>query len=485
MNLRDDDCYLALKARDVRFDGQFFTCVTSTGIYCRPVCPARTPKRANCTFVASAAAAEDAGYRPCLRCRPEAAPGSPEWLGSESTVHRALRIIDESTAHELSLDDVSRELGISARQLRRLFAESLGTSPKSVLQTKRIQLARQLLVETSLPLAQVAMAAGFGSIRRFNSAVRKSFDMTPSSLRRRHGSSRGKPASGGAVRLHLDYRPPFAWEPLLAHFSSRGIHRLEAANGTYIRCVRVGEARGRVRITHEPERHRVCVAFLLDRNVDLTQAASRVRDLLDLDASPQAIAAHLGRDARLRSIVNANPGLRFPGAWSVFEMLVRAIVGQQVSVPAARTVLGRIVEALGEPVTAADPEPALPDRLFPEPEALAGESMQPFGLNTARAETLNRVAAEFAADPRFVHAGMPAEVARKRLLALRGIGPWTAEYVILRALRYPDAFPAADLGGMKAAGVDKPRDLAALAESWRPWRGYALLYLWKSLEPKI
>lgn len=478
MNLGDDDCYIALKARDARFDGQFFTCVTSTGIYCRPICPARTPKRSNCRFVGSAAAAQDAGFRPCLRCRPESAPGSPEWLGSESVVHRALRIIDESSGDDLSIDAISSELGISSRQLRRLFTQSLGTGPKSVIQANRISLARQLLRNTKMPIAEVALASGFGSIRRFNTVVRKLFGVSPTALR----NNKGSVTEPGIVRLNLGYRPPFNWPQILTHFESRAIASMEAVNGHYIRTVRIGSARGRLRIVDNPDHNSICAELALDKTTDLSSAVPKVRDLLDLDAAPRAIAKHLGADPDLHDIVNAHPGLRCPGTWDIFEMLVRAIVGQQVSVAGARTVLARIVAALGEQLPNVTAETDLPDRLFPTPEALAAETLQPYGLNTARAETINRVAAEFAANRQFLHTGLPIDVARKRLLAIRGIGPWTADYVLLRGLRYPDAFPAADLGALKAAGVAKPRELAEIAERWRPWRGYALLYLWKSLE---
>ncbi len=479
MMLPDDDCYLALKARDARFDGQFFTCVESTGIYCRPICPARTPKRDHCRFVATAAAAEDAGFRPCLRCRPETAPGSPEWLGGESLVRRALRILDECAADEPSLEHVARMLSLSSRQLRRLFADSLGTSPKSVIQTNRLAIARQLLVETSLPMTEVALASGFGSVRRFNAALQAHFEKTPTKLRQAHGRTR--PNRG--LTVSLGYRPPYAWDELLAHMRARSIAGLEAADGdVYVRTVRTGRAKGLVRVEHDAPRARMRVEFVLERTDDLSGAVASVRDLLDLDAVPEAIAGRLGDDERLREIVSEHPGLRFPGSWGVFETLVRAIVGQQVSVSAARTVLGRLVAAFGEPVELPGSVCGTPHLLFPEPAALARRDLYRFGLNAARAGTIETVARLFADDPHYVHAGMAADDARQRLLSVRGIGPWTADYVLLRALRYPDAFPAADLGALRAAGAASPRELEAMAERWRPWRGYALLYLWKMLE---
>jgi AraC family transcriptional regulator of adaptative response / DNA-3-methyladenine glycosylase II len=326
------------------------------------------------------------------------------------------------------------------------------------------------------------MAAGFSSVRRFNDAVKNAFDMTPTQLRARHRNKRNDEARRKHAVVHLGYRPPYAWEALLAHFSSRGIEGLEAVDSRYIRTVSIGEARGRISVSNDAERNRLRIEFFLDTNADLTRTVGRVRDLLDVDAAPEAISEHLGRDPRLRKVVRAFPGLRFPGTWNVFEALVRAIVGQQVSVPAARTVLSRLVAGLGEPLESENTDPGLPNRLFPEPERLAETTLQPFGLNTARAETINRVAAAFAENPRFVYTGMSAEAASKRLLAIKGIGPWTADYVLLRALRYPDAFPSSDLGALRAAGLKKPAELTNVAESWRPWRGYALLYLWKMLE---
>jgi len=479
MMLRDEECYLAIKARDARFDGQFFTCVESTGIYCRPICPARTPRRNHCRFVATAAAAEDAGFRPCLRCRPESAPGSPEWLGSESLVRRALRMLDETSGDESSIEEIAEALDISSRQLRRLFAESLGTSPKSVVQTNRLALARQLLVETSLPVTEVALAAGFGSVRRFNAALRAHFEKTPTRLRAEHG----KAGSRRELRVTLAYRPPYAWDAFIAHMAARSIPGLESAHDDiYVRTIRTGHARGLVRVEHEAARSRMRVEFMLDRTDDLGRAVAGVRDLLDLDAVPEAIADLLQRDKHLRATVKAFPGLRLPGSWGVFEMLVRAIVGQQVSVSAARTVLGRLVAAFGERIEIDESRRGSPELLFPEPAALADSSLQEYGLNTARARTINAAARLFEEDPRYVHSGMPVDEARRRLLAIRGIGPWTADYVLLRALRYPDAFPAGDLGALRATGAANSRELTAMAEQWRPWRGYALLYLWKTLE---
>lgn len=286
------------------------------------------------------------------------------------------------------------------------------------------------------------------------------------------------------MRIQLDYRPPYAWQSLLSYFAARSVKGVETVDGTYARSIRVGKAIGYLRVGNDATRHRMQIEFVLDDSADMTRAVAQVRDLLDLDAAPQSVADHLSQDARLRDAVAARPGLRVPGAWSVFEVLVRAIVGQQISVAAARTVLGRLVDAYGRQLPAFDAGGPAPTRLFPEPEALADERLEPLGLNGARASTINAVARLFTDEPQFIHRGMPVDTARTKLLQIRGIGPWTAEYVALRALRHPDAFPSGDLGAMKAAGMSTPKELAALAQRWQPWRGYALFYLWTTLEPK-
>jgi AraC family transcriptional regulator of adaptative response / DNA-3-methyladenine glycosylase II len=476
MAMNDAECYRALQARDARFDGSFFVCVESTGIYCRPVCPARTPRRDRCRFVRTAAAAAAAGFRPCLRCRPETAPGSPAWLGSQSTVGRAIALLQGADDSAESVDAIAQRLGISVRQLHRLFTSHLGATPIAVAQTARLAIARQLLLRSTCSMTDVALAAGFRSVRRFNSALKAAFGSTPMEMRRAHGGT----ASAEGLRLALAYRPPYAWSDMLEYFRIRAVDGLEQVDDGYTRTVRIGSAVGTLRVSHEARQHRLVAEFQLDRPAHLVQAAARVRDLFDLDAHPQRIAEHLALDARLRALVERDPGIRIPGCWDVFETVVRAIVGQQVSVQAATTVLGRLVQAYGEPLPAS--MTATRDwRLFPQPRDLCDADLRKLGLNRARAETIQRIARLFDEDPAFIHTGMSDEEADARLRGVRGIGPWTANYVRLRALRNPDAFPDADLGALKATGATSARELAAMATAWRPWRGYALLYLWKSL----
>lgn len=483
MKMSDDDCYRALKARDSRFDGAFFVGVSSTGIYCRPICPARTPRFEHCSFLPSAAAAEEAGYRPCLRCRPETAPDSPAWLGSCSRVQRALRMISETATEGLSLESLAPRLGMSSRHLRRLFNAELGATPKSVAQTERFAIARQLLLETQRPIAEIALASGFGSIRRFNAATRQAFGLTPSELRRRAGRENDTRSSAG-FKLTLGYRPPYAWADMLDYFRARAVSGLEVVtNDTYKRAVTIGKTPGVIRVACDASRNRLNIEFDLARPAVLSASVQQLRDLFDLTASPADIADHLGTDPLLKEVVRKHPGLRIPGCWSMFETTARAVIGQQVSVRAATTVLGRLVGRYGRRLPAADDDglSGEPTHIFPEAVDLIGDEFQSIGINRRRAETLARLARLFADDPDFVERSMEPDEARERLLAVKGIGPWTADYVALRALRNPDAFPAADLGLIKAACVDGPKTLARMAEAWRPWRGYAVVYLWKTL----
>lgn len=488
MQWSKQECYEAALARDARFDGEFFICVKSTGIYCRPVCPALMPKLENCSFVPTAAAAEETGYRPCLRCRPETAPGSPAWMGTGTTVSRALRLISEG-AGDISITGLAERVGVGDRHLRRLFKEQVGAGPKRVAQTERFQLARQLLVETDLSMTEVAHAAGFNSIRRFNDAIRRAFDRSPSEYRRRArlmGAGKGMTSRrmraanvSPDLKISLGYRAPCDWDRLMAFFATRVIPGVEqVAEGIYTRSVSLGEARGILTLRPHPEINQVEAGLRLDGQAHLTGAVRRIRDMLDLDAGSVEISRHLSRDPMLAPVMEKSPGLRLPGGWDVFELSVRAVVGQQISVKGARTMLGRLAEAYGEPVAS---ENHGISRHFPTPDTLAGEDLTSIGLTRARAATLSALAAAFADDADFIHAAMPNGSAVRRLQDIRGIGPWTAQYVAMRGLRQPDAFPAADLGLLKASGFEKPRELEAHAEQWRPWRAYAAIALWQKL----
>ncbi|MHB8079167.1 MAG: AlkA N-terminal domain-containing protein [Candidatus Krumholzibacteriia bacterium] len=480
MTLDPDICYRAVASRDARFDGRFFTAVTTTGVYCRPVCPARTPGRPNVRFFTCAAAAEEAGFRPCRRCRPETAPGSPAWIGAPVTVRRALRLIEAGALDGRGADvaTLAARLGIGDRHLRRLFADHLGASPIAVAQTRRAHFARLLVDQTDLPLTRIALAAGFGSVRRFNAALRATFGAPPSALRRAPGA-----AEPGVVTLRLPYRPPLAWAALLAFLRERAIPGVESVDATtYRRTVRAGEAAGVIAIRPAGRPAHLELSAPVALAPALGDLVARARRLCDLDADPAVIDRDLRRDPLLAPRVRTGPGLRVPGAWDRFELAVRAVLGQQVSVAAARTLAGRLAATLGEPL--ADPPADGPVRLFPTPAALAAADLARLGLTGARAATLVRLATEVRDGRLDLDDAADPDDLRARLEALPGIGPWTAQYVALRALGDPDAFPAGDLGVRRALAVgDGPPATAAAAQSraeaWRPWRAYATLHLWR------
>ena len=471
-----DVCYRALSSRDARFDGRFFTGVASTGIYCRPICPARTPLSRNCRFFPSAAAAAQAGFRACRRCRPEAAPGSPAWQGSSAAVTRALRLVGEGALDRAGVDELAARVGAGGRHLRRLFEQHLGASPLAVAQTRRVHFAKKLLDETSLPITQIAHAAGFASLRRFNDAMRSAFGAPPRQLRR----GRKLADAEALLTLRLAARPPFAGRRLLAYLAARALPGVEQVSRTaYRRSVSQGDESGVIAVELDATGCGVTLtlpARLVPAAVSLT---ARVRRLFDLDADPAPIRAQLRRDPALAARLRGSPGVRVPGAFCGFELAVRAVLGQQISVAGARTLAGRIVAAYG-------PALALPDgaieRLFPDAQRLAAADLSGLGLTRARVAALGHLAQAVASGQLDLEGGMAPEEVRRRLLALPGIGPWTAEYVALRALGEPDAFPANDLGLRRAlAEAGQPlseRVLEERSKAWQPWRGYAALLLW-------
>ncbi len=497
MEVDHDVCYRALRTRDARFDGRFFTGVTSTGVYCRPVCPARTPLAANCTFYACAAAAEEAGFRPCRRCRPETAPGTPAWRGTSASVSRALRLIEEGALDEAGVGTLAARLGLGDRHLRRLFVEHLGASPLAVAHTRRVHFAMRMIEDTTLPMIQVALASGYRNVRRFNAAVRGCFDRTPSEIRRRAHIA-GRPAGGGTVTLRLSYREPFDWNGLLAWMAPRAIPGVELIEGrTYRRSVELDGFAGMIELEPAP---RGGPSLLLRAPVEATSClarlADRVRVLCDLGADPAEIADQLRTDPRLASAARAHAGVRVPGCWDRFELAVRAVVGQQVSVAGATTLIGRLVERFGRPlrdertqVHRRHPEAAAagpPDRIFPRPSDLVAADIASVGMPAARAETIRTLARAVSEGEPILDLAPDLNTAVARLTALPGIGDWTAQYVAMRALREPDAFPAGDLGLRKAlAGEDGVLPTTAAlrrrAEAWRPWRAYAAMLLWRDL----
>jgi AraC family transcriptional regulator of adaptative response / DNA-3-methyladenine glycosylase II len=474
-------CERARLARDPRFDGRFFVAVTTTGIYCRPICPAPTARSANVRYFASAAAAVDAGFRPCLRCRPEAAPGTPAWSGTSAVVTRALRLIGAGALADGGVEPLSARLGIGPRHLHRLFLRHLGASPIDVAQTARIEFAKRLIDETTLSMTEVALSAGFGSVRRFNDAFQRAYGRPPRALRRAAAAS-GARARPSELRLRLAYRPPFDWEAMIGFLEPRAIAGVErVADGVYRRTIVSGEAAGLLTVRHVPRARSVEVRIDLTDPSALPSIVARVRTMFDLGADPAGVARVLARDPLLAALVRRRPGLRVPGAWDPFETAVRAVVGQQVSVKAAMTIVGRIVSRLGKPV--ATGEPGL-ERLFPTPAAIAGDTLDGLGLTRARAATVRRLAAALAEGRLALDSASDAGTIGAQLVAIDGIGPWTAQYIALRGLGDPDAFPAEDLGLRLAAGGGTrvtTRDLRDRAERWRPWRGYAALHLWHSL----
>ena len=474
-------------SRDARFDGQFFVGVKTTGIYCRPICPAVPPKSENVTFYPSAAAAAEAGYRPCLRCRPECAPGTPAWSGTSTTVRRGLRLISSGALDDGSIEQLAERLGVTSRHLRRLFTRHLGASPLAVAHTQRLHFAKRLIDQTNLPMSHVAAAAGYGSVRRFNDTFKKTYGRPPSDLRR---SSEEIFDRNSALTVRLPYRQPFDWQSLIDFLSARATPGVEQVlDGRYLRTVIVDGEAGVIECRHDGAAGSISLSLHGIATAGTFSVVQRVRELLDLDAPAGDIEQLLASDGRLRRLLQGNSGIRVPGSWDGFELTVRAILGQQVSVKAATTLAGRIARRYGKPLQ-------LPASLagrdagldltcnFPAAEKLARARFNGMGLVTSRAETIRRVAsAVVRGELSFDTAQDPDEFCR-RLTSIRGIGEWTAQYVAMRALKYPDAFPAADLGLQKAL-ADQGRVTAAMldrrAESWRPWRAYAAMLLWSSL----
>jgi AraC family transcriptional regulator of adaptative response / DNA-3-methyladenine glycosylase II len=486
MELPDREVYYrALESRDARFDGLIFVAVKSTGIYCRPICPARTPKFENCIFYASAAAAQDAGFRPCLRCRPETAPEVASWRGTSNTVSRALALIGEGalSGDGSSVEKLAERLGVGERQLRRLFLQHLGASPISVAQTRRVLFAKHLLHETRMPMADVALAAGFGSVRRFNETFQNLFHRPPGALRRRAQSNTEGADEG--VTLRLRYRPPYDWSSIIGFLRARAISEVEVVeNERYFRTVEMDGFAGTIEVFHQPERQNICVKIRFPNVRSLPAIVARVRRQFDIGADIETIDTHLSNDPLLAPLVAQRPGLRAPGGWDSFELAVRAILGQQVSVGAARRLAGQLVALYGGSVPKAYIGHVGLSRTFPRAEQLAKAKSIGLGMPAARLTALKALAEATVADPNLFRSGGSIEETVERLKSIRGVGEWTAQYIALRAVREMDAFPATDVGLRRgAAVVDEAAAktssvLLDRAESWRPWRAYAAQHLW-------
>jgi AraC family transcriptional regulator of adaptative response / DNA-3-methyladenine glycosylase II len=493
MELPDKEaCYRALKSRDARFDGLLFVGVTSTGIYCRPVCPARSAKFENCRFFCSAAAAQEAGFRPCLRCRPETAPDLASWRGTSNTVSRALALINEGAldGSAATVEKLADRLGIGERQLRRLFLQHLGASPIAVAQTRRVLFAKQLIHETQMPMTQVALAAGFGSLRRFNETFHDLFHRPPSAIRRKTSISH----ADAPATLRLRYRPPYDWDSMLAYLTARAIPGVEVVeNGIYHRTVEIEGFIGTVEVKHLPERQSLGVTIRFPNVKHLPAIVTRIRRLFDLGADIQTIDEHLSRDPFLAPLVANRPGLRAPGGWDGFELAVRAILGQQITVVAARRLAAQLVALHGRRVpVAARSHPGL-THVFPSAKRIAKAVELGLGMPKARQASLQALTEAAAVDANLFRPFGTIEEAIARLTAIRGVGEWTAHYIAIRALRETDAFPASDIGLLRsAAKLDQangfqpngarstPATLLHRAESWRPWRAYAAQHLWAS-----
>lgn len=488
MELSFEACRRAFVTRDPRFDGRIFGAVKSTGIYCRPICPARTPKVENMTFYPSAAAAQEAGYRPCLRCRPEASPDLGAWRGTSNTVSRALSLIEGGALDAGDVEALADRLGVGDRQLRRLFRQHLGASPVSVAQTRRVLLAKQLIQETLLPMSEVALASGFGSVRRFNETFQQLFGRPPGALRR---SRKDEIPAADGITVRLAYKPPYDWDAMMGYFADRavaGVERVEAKR--YARTLLVDGMAGVVVVSPRTD-DALNVTIRFPHLRVLPAVIARVRRVFDLAADPTLIGAHLSQDPVLAPLVAARPGLRAPGAWDGFELAVRAILGQQVTIAAARALAGKIVERWGQRID----HPAAAElgltHLFPDAARLEGVDIASIGMPKARAASIEGLARTVAADPTIFTPRADLESAIAALTALPGVGEWTAQYIALRELREPDAFPHGDVALQRALTDEAGRrptaqELLVRAQAWRPWRAYAARHLWASdAQPKV
>jgi AraC family transcriptional regulator of adaptative response / DNA-3-methyladenine glycosylase II len=473
--------YSAYAARDPRFDGVFFVGVTSTGIYCRPVCTARTPKATNCRFFDNAESAEKASFRPCLRCRPELAPGSAPVDDAHRIASLIASRIDEGMLDDgAGLERIAERFGWSSRQIRRIVHNELGVSPMELVLTRRLLLAKQLLTETTLPITEVAFASGFSSLRRFNDAFSGRYGMPPSRLRTATATTTGPATSAESFTLQLTYRPPFDWPAMLAFLSTRTLKGVESVDDdSYRRTVRLGTNIGWISLRHRPERRALMVEVTHSLTPVLPALLGRLRHLFDLTARPDVIDAHLGRDPLLADAVAGRPGLRVPGAFDGFELAVRAILGQQITVKAATTLAGRFVEAFGDFLHT--PHAGL-QRLSPMPKRIAAADvgeLSSLGIIQSRARSIVVLAGEVASGRLKLDAGAAPDATIDQLVALPGIGKWTAHYIAMRALRWPDAFPKEDIALRKNLGGVSAVRAEELSQGWRPWRSYATMHLWQ------
>jgi len=479
MTLDPHTCYRAMKARDARFDGRFFVAVSSTRIYCRPVCTVKPPMRKNCRFYPSAAAAEAGGYRPCLRCRPELAPGNASVDATSRIAQAGASLIEDRALDEEGLNAIASRLGITDRHLRRAFGAEFGVSPVEFAQTQRLLLAKRLLTDTALPVTEIAFASGFGSLRRFNALFKQRYRLQPGKLRK-HMNGAGAAPVLDALQFELSFRPPYDWAAVSAFLGARAVAGVETVeDGRYRRTARVRvdgkDHAGWIEVSPSTKKPALRVSVSASLAKALPPVLSRVKALMDLSCNPAEVALVLG------ALAGRHPGLRVPGAFDGFEVAVRAILGQQVTVAAARTVAGRFAAAFGDSL--ATPFNSL-ITIFPAAERVAGVAygrIARLGMPGARARTVLALARAVADGKLDLVPNADVDATLEKLRALPGIGEWTAQYIAMRALAWPDAFPHTDLGVMKALGERDARRVLAAGEAWRPWRAYAVMHLWNSL----
>jgi AraC family transcriptional regulator, regulatory protein of adaptative response / DNA-3-methyladenine glycosylase II len=484
--------YQAMLSRDRRFDGLFFAAVTTTGVYCRPICPAIKPKFENVVFYPSAAGAETAGFRPCKRCRPDTAPGTPIWSGTSSAVSRALQLIEEGFLDSGDVVQLADCLHMGDRQLRRLFQEHLGASPHAIALTRRLDFARKLIDETTMPMTEIAFASGFESIRRFNDAIKKRFDQNPSELRNHSRTSLPDVPHHHRMTLLLPFRPPLDWTSLLYYLKGReiaGVEVVDIENNRYYRSIRLEHSQGVMMVTPAKKEGHLELTLEIKNTADLMEIVRRVSRQFDLSADPLFINQYLAQDPSLVDIITAYPGLRVPGGWDNYEIAIRTILGQQISIAGANTVTARLVSYCGD--QAAPSFQSGITHYFPTPSTIAAltvPQLAKIGMPGKRAETLILLSEKIASKKIQIEGVIHGESVKRSLLDIPGIGPWTVEYISMRALREPDAFPATDLA-LKRELADLATDLAApkkmkRPDCWRPWRSYAAIYLWKKYATK-
>ena len=471
-------CWQAIYSRDRRFDGRFFAGVLTSGVYCRPICPVPLRKPANVRWYPSAASAEGAGFRPCRRCRPDASPGTPAWLGTSGVVSRALKLISEGALDSGDVEVLAERVGLGSRHLRRLFVQHLGASPIRIAGTRRVHFARNLLDQTDLPITKVASYSGFKSIRQFNHAMRTTFDMSPSELRKLRSGAATSPQRGG-IALHLPYRPPFDWHTLIRFLQAHATPGVEVVeDDCYRRTIEMHGQVGEIEVRPEPDEPLLRVRVKLPSYEQLMLVVERVRRIFDLGADPLQITNHLAQDSRLVEMLQARPGLRVPGVWDPFELALRAVLGQQLTFVDTKSVIARLVRTFGKPIKCAVPSLT---HLFPRPEILTTANLSGIGIPPDRAETLRALAWAACEGKLNATACRSLDDIISGLCAIPGMGRRRANYIAMRAFGEPDAFPSSDLGLRRVLTGNRtsPSEDQFLkrAENWRPWRAYAAIYL--------